>query len=230
MRPSLMPNLWLFCAMLTASCNAVIGADAPVIEEPTNAAGASGDSGASAASSASGASGNVDVPVGDAHAPLCGDGLIEGDEQCDDGNETAGDGCEACEVRCGPAPEVLEVDTGHCYRFGSAAEAKTWDTARTACEAWGGELVAVTNINELSALQNRLQMDAWVGARIDPATGTFKWTNGERFEANPWTEPLAEGEGDCAAFASDTLVLARFPCDAALGYVCERAPAGVRPE
>lgn len=33
------------------------------------------------------------------HTPTCGDGVIEGDEECDDGNDRIHDGCDAsCRV------------------------------------------------------------------------------------------------------------------------------------
>jgi len=42
------------------------------------------------------------------NAALCGDGLVEGDEECDDGNTIDGDGCSAaCETEGGP-----ETDCG----------------------------------------------------------------------------------------------------------------------
>jgi cysteine-rich repeat protein len=37
-------------------------------------------------------------PQEDASVPSCGDGLVEGDEQCDDGNDIAWDGCTACRI------------------------------------------------------------------------------------------------------------------------------------
>lgn len=38
-----------------------------------------------------------DASVPEPSASVCGDGVVEGDEACDDGNEDAGDGCYSCE-------------------------------------------------------------------------------------------------------------------------------------
>jgi cysteine-rich repeat protein len=37
----------------------------------------------------------------DANAAVCGDSVVEGDEECDDGNDTPDDLCNACELTCG---------------------------------------------------------------------------------------------------------------------------------
>lgn len=42
--------------------------------------------------------------------PVCGDGLIEGTEPCDDGDECAGDGCDACQAEPALAVVTLELD------------------------------------------------------------------------------------------------------------------------
>lgn len=60
-------------------------------------------------------SGTVDVTT---TAPVCGDGTVEGLEDCDDGNTTAGDGCsDTCELEpgyvCGGAPSMCELACGN---------------------------------------------------------------------------------------------------------------------
>ncbi len=50
--------------------------------------------------------------VVDIHRPVCGDGKVEGTEECDDGNEEPGDGCDAfCEAEEG----FSCTDDGACY-------------------------------------------------------------------------------------------------------------------
>ncbi len=54
---------------------------------------------------------------------LCGDGLVEGSEACDDGNEAAGDGCDAaCAVEagfsCQGAPSVCAIVCGDGVKGG----------------------------------------------------------------------------------------------------------------
>lgn len=41
------------------------------------------------------ADGSSSSSTGD-HVPVCGDGVVEGDEDCDDGNDTPDDGCQEC--------------------------------------------------------------------------------------------------------------------------------------
>ncbi len=44
-------------------------------------------------------SGDADVGEGETEAPVCGNGIVEGDEACDDANDEARDGCEStCEA------------------------------------------------------------------------------------------------------------------------------------
>jgi cysteine-rich repeat protein len=44
----------------------------------------------------------MDAPRGDAQAMRCGNGMVEGTEECDDTNTTADDGCSpTCELECG---------------------------------------------------------------------------------------------------------------------------------
>jgi len=40
----------------------------------------------------------TDPGVDDHSVPVCGDSVIEGDEECDDGNGTEWDGCNACRI------------------------------------------------------------------------------------------------------------------------------------
>ncbi len=43
--------------------------------------------------------------------PICGDGLIAGNEACDDGNTVSGDGCSAsCQLEAGCVPPSCVVD------------------------------------------------------------------------------------------------------------------------
>ena len=45
----------------------------------------------------------------------CGDGAVGGDETCDDGNGTSGDGCSAsCQIEDGTNPDGDGVESGCC--------------------------------------------------------------------------------------------------------------------
>jgi cysteine-rich repeat protein len=84
--------------------------------DPTASAGPStGDSGSSSAEGLDGSEGAFDPST-----PECGNGYLEADEQCDDGNRRDGDGCDAgCTVPCGlvwsvqvPAPTAASDISG----------------------------------------------------------------------------------------------------------------------
>jgi cysteine-rich repeat protein len=193
-------------------CNAVLGADEPVVETPVPAAGDT-----------------FDVPgAGGASSPPaeCGNGIVELLEQCDDANDVATDGCHECEVQCGPAPEVFDDRTFHCYYFSGAAETKTWEDARGYCEGWGGALVAISDGEEFNTLQNRMSNTLWIGAKQDPGSGAVGWINGELWDTEPWGSDVVEGEGECVALNGESQTLIRLPCTDSRSFLCERAPAG----
>lgn len=101
------------------------------------------------------------VDLDPAGAPgACGDGVInvELGESCDDENTDTDDGCVKCKIVCGPFPEVLDENTGHCYRFGSVPatmpdsmsnpvamqDKLPWSAAEAACTTWKGEFASIT--------------------------------------------------------------------------------------
>ncbi|HEY0134899.1 MAG TPA: DUF4215 domain-containing protein [Nannocystis sp.] len=64
---------------MTADSTGGPGTSTSGVDETTSTGSGSGDS------SSTGTTG-----------PVCGDGLVEGDETCDDGNDIPGDGCQSC--------------------------------------------------------------------------------------------------------------------------------------
>jgi cysteine-rich repeat protein len=76
--------------------------------------------------------GTPGLPNPDCWAPVCGDGQIEIDERCDDGNTTAGDGCDAaCEIEaCLPWQDLrgwFELEPTNAYEFRPVDSAWTTD-------------------------------------------------------------------------------------------------------
>jgi cysteine-rich repeat protein len=188
-----------FCALVLAGCNGVLDVGEPtVIADP----------------------GDVEEEPG---GPIvCGDGVVEGEEQCDDGNATAGDGCGACIVECGPAPELEEPTSHVCYRLG-LDQPKDWEGAAQACTDWGGTLAAITTSDELAFVQNRIQDATWIGGRA--GNDDFTWITGEPWGFAPWAPGRPAG-GGCVHLAGDLGGFEDGECAELLQYLCERAPAG----
>jgi cysteine-rich repeat protein len=180
----------------------------------------------------------VDDPGGDQdgdppppkEGPVCGDGVVEGDEQCDDGNDEPSDGCDACLAGCGPFPEVLDTASGHCFLF-ELVQAKSWNAAEAACEAWDGKLAAINSIDELGFAQQHLEANTWVGGRDPGGPGPLEWVTGE-----PWTldvnatfvtEPVPYEHDTCLLIDGDLLGFRQEDCSKSVGYICEKAFADV---
>lgn len=58
------------------------------------------------------------TPLPSEQSPVCGNGLVEDGESCDDGNANSGDGCSA---ECNVEPGYV------CYREGMPCELKSTD-------------------------------------------------------------------------------------------------------
>jgi cysteine-rich repeat protein len=86
------------------------------------------------------------------------DGFLDPQEQCDDGNQQKGDGCDSsCQLEC-EAPAVLDEATRHCYLpltgAGSAEE------AAATCRSLGAALVTVRSAAEQDLLARTLLASA----------------------------------------------------------------------
>lgn len=174
----------------------------------------------------------VEEPGGDedgdppaAEEPFCGDGVIDAEEQCDDGNEVPSDGCHQCRLGCGPFPEALNTVNGSCYLL-QLAEKRSWEAAEADCEAWGGTLAAITTLDELGFVQEHLGSDTWVGGLDPGGPGPFEWVTGEAWtldvEDTFTTPPVAYGYDTCLLIDGDALGFRQEECNTAAGYVCER--------
>ena len=72
----------------TSTSSSASGSSAASTHDPDTSS--TGESTTTAHSGSSGSSSTGSAP------PVCGDGIVEGDEACDDGNATPGDGCQEC--------------------------------------------------------------------------------------------------------------------------------------
>jgi len=168
----------------------------------------------------------------------CGDGIVAGNEQCDDGNAVNdGNGCKAdCNVDC-PLTDFLRSSTMHCYQLVDQT-ALSWDDAHTACLALGShwDLLAISQSAERDFIDNTVgpvnATSYWTGGNDSATEGTFVWTNGE-----PWWDGWLGGQpnGGSAQNCVALLGVAGQSNDACedrlcsdqLAYICELSPAGL---
>lgn len=110
----------------------------------------------------------------------------------------------------------------------------TWQTARQACQADGGDLVVVDNDAEAGAVIQLAQDPGtspfiWVGLRDDDATAAdndFISVRGDAAAFTPWGSSQPNGgSADCVLIADDnTHDLWDFVCNATQVFVCECLP------
>ncbi|MDP1825607.1 MAG: Ig-like domain-containing protein [Archangium sp.] len=135
---------------------------------------------------------------------VCGDGLTDAPEECDDGNLVDTDGCTTacvigppCDVAALPGADrfATDRDAGTCYASFDD-EQGTFAQAQTQCIASGGALAVITSAGEqalVSRVQNTSQ-NPWLGAVDDTNTtdAIFTWVTGE-----PWAYThFAAGQPD----------------------------------
>lgn len=152
----------------------------------------------------------------------CGDGVVQGLEQCDAPGDPACLGC----LTCAGNNEILEPLSKHCYLF-QASNQKSWAGARNSCIAWGGDLVAPSSPAELDFIAKKLGKAVWIGGYALAQSCTFSFSNGE-----PWRARWASGQPNDTAGASSVITspstgeMSNYSGSFDLGFVCERSPAG----
>jgi cysteine-rich repeat protein len=201
------------------------------------AGGSGGDSsiasGAGSSSSPTSASGGAASSGGGRVGPLCGDGTIEGPEECDDSNQAPGDGCHDCSVQCSGVDEFEDPLTHACYWHGPAL---TWPESVAECEAWGGFLATVTSQAELDFVRAHVAEQSWLGGNEIATEGAWVWDNGETWSFEAWNagEPNdANGktDEDCLEFYDNTADAEPFgfadaDCPQIQRAICERPAPG----
>lgn len=189
----------------------------------------------------------VEPPTGDA---VCGNGVVEDPEQCDDGDGNSDDPAAAatcttaCKRRasCGPLAGSLtaKVDpqNGHCYVTWDTPV--NWATALRTCQSRGGHLATISSAAENDLIKTVAgTLDRWIGLTIqhDGQTALVRWVTSEPFTflgfgpASP-NDDNPTGEG-CGVTSAASGGWDDKPCgfprngdlpnssSAAFGYVCE---------
>ena len=128
---------------------------------PTTSAGET--AGATVDAVATGAS-SGEAPTG----PVCGDGVVDGDEDCDDGNDDPVDGCDACALA--PALQWTRMFDGPAHG---------WDNAQDVAFAADGSLLVVGSqesaVDNLDLVVRKLGPDGalvWERSFDGPVGGT----------------------------------------------------------
>lgn len=121
----------------SSSSSGVVGSSG---ETPTT----TGADSSTSADSSTGAGSSTGDPGFDPPTPACGNGYLEVEEECDDGNRVDGDGCNAaCQVPCGLELELLEL----------APTAQSTITGIQVATAPGGGFVVIGRVREITVDQ-----------------------------------------------------------------------------
>lgn len=230
------------------ACRAAIGLD-ELSFGPSEGAGGIGGSGGASVSSSSSASSSSGGTGGTMNAgPVCGNGILETTEACDDGNTQNGDDC-ASDCRCA-IPEIAidkgivfgSADAQSCYTLFSGI--RSFAEAQDLCKSHGMYLASVRSPGELEWIHTFIEPfeRIWVGAqRTDPMVNEWVWTSGEPWLIKPcdlqkyplcdnainlWSpgEPSnSTGDEDCVELYNGTaLGLNDMACTGARVYLCEK--------
>jgi cysteine-rich repeat protein len=163
----------------------------------------------------------------------CGDGTLQGAEECDDGNATANDGCEACQVVCVGSEAQFGLN---CYA--DVTSTATRAAAHAACtSSLGGHLVTIESAAEnnfvwLEAMSFFSTSPRWIDLSDQATEGTFVWSTGEPLTYTNWAsgEPNnSSGNEDCVEFRYGDNEWNDANCGNARPFICEYEPPVLNP-
>ncbi len=212
--------------------------------------GASGGEGGAGGSGGEGGQGDMETDAGvDAGPPdgpsteirtgVCGDGVVDEGEDCDDAGLS-----EECTLDCQSRQTMNNCSLGIAFgtHYVFCDYDQDWVDAEEVCEQAGGYLQEVNDLREDGVVQwlaeERGVQDYWIGANDRQDEGTWVWTgsqvafwqggaNGgpveERFSAWNRIEP-SSSSSDCAAHVDGTATWFGFSCSALREFVCELSP------
>jgi cysteine-rich repeat protein len=180
--------------------------------------------------------------------PVCGNGIPQAGEECDDGNMDPTDGCDQCVVDCQTIRpgSTKSPYNFHCYEF--VDRSTNFDAAQTHCSMLTslmgitGHLITISSVDENQfALTLAINHPIWIGASdnksdTDPSSGPFQWVTGELWSYTNWQmgEPdtgatSCPGPGMCyehCAVQLDTGFWDDTVCSQGHDYICEWDPPG----
>jgi hypothetical protein len=172
----------------------------------------------------------------------CGDGTVQGNEQCDPGTGTSVACTATCQVDCSlfdaaAQPYTLASGAIHCYLLVGTSQA--WVEAENSCVGLGGHLVSILSDGEFNFVADSLSIsgDVWIGATdyrdsSDTETGPYQWVTGETWGYLP---PGGFTPDSCYSAPCDHCLyigtnfgdeLRDRECGTAQPYVCEWSAPG----
>ncbi len=154
--------------------------------------------------------------------PVCGNGVIEPPEECDEQTPIAYNFCTDCQMECNGDDMAEDPDTHHCYV--RVAGQRTWDAQHSHCFAIYDADLAVVRSDAERARVGALAgaADVWIGGR--GSGDTWTWITGEAFDYDNW----ANGQpatGDYMVTAAGGLFFSAT-CTLSFPAICEISPPG----
>jgi len=186
-----------------------------------------GGAGGSGGMVASGGAGGAGGSGGQGGGPveLCGNGMIDPGEECDDQNGSPDDGCDACQAYCFDG-EVEEPTTHHCYALFKSE--KTRDEAKKACSGVGLYLATITSAGELALIAPLDDGDdRWLGGL--KVNGLWTWETGEPWGFATWDVGQPNDSGPCLDVRTAKNVWNDDTCAELHDFICEWTPPGNKP-
>lgn len=167
---------------------------------------------------------NQPARTGNDDGELCGNGEIDGDEECDDGNAENGTYCSrACRISIDGCTIHLGQDTRYILCTGD----ESWNTAQNICQGFGPfNLATINDSQENTFINTILDGNAWIGFNDINQENTFTWISGQPVTFVSWNsgEPNNDGNQDCTQYISQTTVWDDLYCTSELDFLCELDP------
>jgi cysteine-rich repeat protein len=219
------------------------GASTSTAGSSVDAGGTGGSTGSDtpgAAGMADGAGGSMEPP--EPVEPVCGNGILEAGEECDDSAHAGEDGCDAdCKVVCSDhGSDAIESEDHHCYNGYDEAD---FEGAQADCVERGAHLATIASATENKLVRSFVNNSKWLGGFEDvefktQGVGDYQWITGEALSYTSWADDEPNGarvrcldlpDSPCYEHCISMLgdgSWADQRCDMTDGYVCEWEPAG----